>query len=252
MKQLIESRKNMTAIFTRKQMGLAISCALALGVVTGAARAETINTEVGYVVGPPNAVVRNSNGGCWRTGTGPAETARVDCGAIAVPAPLSKVEEPAPQPVAAAAVAPEPIPQPVAVVAVAPKRVAEQLTLNADTLFDFNKSVLRPAGKVALDDFVDKTKDINPEVITAVGHTDRFGSERYNQLLSEQRAEAVKTYMVSQGIAPDRIHTEGKGEMQPVTTAGECDGAKSAKVIACLQPDRSVEVEVVGTRIANR
>jgi OOP family OmpA-OmpF porin len=46
------------------------------------------------------------------------------------------------------------------------------------------------------------------------------------------------------------MHTEGKGEMQPVTKSGECDGAQSAKVIACLQPDRRVEVEVVGTRVA--
>ena len=43
--------------------------------------------------------------------------------------------------------------------------------------------------------------------------------------------------------------TAGKGETQPVTKTGECDGSKSAKVIACLQPNRRVDIEVVGTRI---
>jgi len=46
------------------------------------------------------------------------------------------------------------------------------------------------------------------------------------------------------------MHTEAKGESQPVTKADECVGGKSAKVIACLQPDRRVEIEAVGTRIA--
>jgi len=44
------------------------------------------------------------------------------------------------------------------------------------------------------------------------------------------------------------VYTEGKGETQPVTGPDECKGPKSAKVIACLQPDRRVEIEVVGTR----
>jgi len=109
---------------------------------------------------------------------------------------------------------------------------------------------LRPAGRAALDDFVARTRDINPEVIMAVGHADRFGSDRYNQKLSEQRAAAVKSYLMSKGIADNRIQTEGRGETQPVTKPGECPGAKSAKVIACLQPDRRVDIEVVGTTIA--
>ena len=110
--------------------------------------------------------------------------------------------------------------------------------------------MLRPAGRATLDDFAGKLKDINPEMINAVGHTDRFGSERYNQRLSEERVAAVKAYLVSKGIEPNRMHTEGKGKSDPVTKAGDCEGAKSAKVIACLQPDRRVDIEVVGTRIA--
>ena len=127
--------------------------------------------------------------------------------------------------------------------------MAQKVTIDADTLFDFDKAVLRPACRVALDGFVAQVKDINPEMINAVGHTDRLGSERYNQRLSEQRVEAVKAYMVSKGIEPSRMHTEGKGKSEPVTKAGECEGAKSAKIIACLQPDRRVDIEVVGTRV---
>jgi OOP family OmpA-OmpF porin len=109
------------------------------------------------------------------------------------------------------------------------------------------RSCVRAAGA---DDFLIKIKDINPETIMAVGHADRFGSDDYNQRLSEKRVESVKAYLVGKGIEPNRMNTEGKGESQPVTKSGECDGTKSAKVIACLQPDRRVEVEVVGTLIA--
>jgi OOP family OmpA-OmpF porin len=82
-----------------------------------------------------------------------------------------------------------------------------------------------------------------------VGHADRFGSEPYNQNLSERRAATVKNYLLGLGVDANRVKTEGRGETQPKTKAGECTGAKSAKVIACLQPDRRVDVEIVGTRI---
>lgn len=123
-----------------------------------------------------------------------------------------------------------------------------KVTLNADTLFDFDKSSLRPEGRTALDNFATQLKDVNPEIITAVGHADRFGTPKYNQRLSEQRVATVKDYLMGKGVAANRIHTEGKGESQPVTKAADCAGPKNSKVIACLQPDRRVELEVIGTR----
>jgi OOP family OmpA-OmpF porin len=126
---------------------------------------------------------------------------------------------------------------------------AEKLTLDADTLFDFDKATLRPAGRDTLDSFIGKLKDISPETIMTVGHADRFGSDAYNQKLSERRVATVKAYMVSKGVDQGRIYAEGKGETQPVTKAGDCLGAKSAKTIACLQPDRRVDIEVIGTKI---
>ncbi|MDO9449858.1 MAG: OmpA family protein [Rugosibacter sp.] len=220
----------MTYSLIKKKMGLAVSCALALSVVSGMARADTHPADTGYLIDQRGTVARSGFGLCWHTGFGPA-VHTPECDSTVVPTPIATAAEPAPPAV------------------VAPKPVAERVTLDADTLFDFDKAVLRPAGRVALDDFLGKLKGIDLEVITAVGHADRFGSEAYNQRLSEQRAAAVKTYLVSKGIEPNRIQTEGKGEMQPVTKAGECRGAKSAKVIACLQSDRRVNIEVIGSRI---
>ncbi|HWI15244.1 MAG TPA: OmpA family protein, partial [Burkholderiales bacterium] len=80
------------------------------------------------------------------------------------------------------------------------------------------------------------------------GHTDRLGSSTYNQKLSERRAHTVKDYLVSKDVPADRIATDGKGETQPVTQAEDCRGAKSARIVACLQPDRRVHAVVTGTR----
>jgi OOP family OmpA-OmpF porin len=181
-------------------------------------------------------VVRSGYGLCWRTGSWTPALAIAECDPDLMPAP--KAAAPVPKPVAAVVPAYQP-----------PKPAAQRVTLDADTLFDFDKAVLRPAGKTALDDFVAKTRDISPEVILAVGHADRFGSEPYNQKLSERRAATVKDYLLGQGRRRESRQDRRRGETQPKTKAGECTGAKSAKVIACLQPDRRVDVEIVGTRI---
>ncbi len=89
-----------------------------------------------------------------------------------------------------------------------------------------------------MDDLTAKVKDINLEVIIAVGHTDSVGSDAYNQKLSVRRAEAVKAYLVSKGIEKNRVYTEGKGEKQPVA---------DNKTAAGRAKNRRVEVEVVGT-----
>ena len=125
---------------------------------------------------------------------------------------------------------------------------SEKISVAADALFDFNKATLRPAGKAKLDELVAKANAINLEVILAVGHTDRIGSVAYNQALSEKRAAAVKNYLVSKGIDPSRIYAEGKGKSQPVT-GDTCVGNKKTKaLIECLQPDRRVDIEVIGTK----
>jgi len=124
----------------------------------------------------------------------------------------------------------------------------EKVVFDAGALFDFDAYQLRPEGRAALDDFVGRLKGTTLGMIRAVGHADRLGSEGYNQILSEDRAEAVKAYLVSKGIEPDRVRAEGRGTRQPVTKPGECADRKNAKVIACLQSDRRVGIEVAGTR----
>jgi OOP family OmpA-OmpF porin len=244
----------MKYIFTKNRMFLAVSCALALGALPVAATAQTNPRDTGYLSGPSSTVVKSAFGLCWHTGGGPPAAPTAECDPDFVQKPFAQAVVPAAPPPAASPVMPEPAPQAAAPIAPAPivRPVAERFTFDADALFDFDKSVLRPAGRVALDEFVAKIRDFNPEAITAVGHADRFGSEQYNQHLSEQRVETVKAYLVGKGIDAARIQAIGKGETQPVTKAGECDGPKSARVIACLQPDRRVEIELVSSRIAAR
>lgn len=130
----------------------------------------------------------------------------------------------------------------------AKKTAPEKLSLAADALFDFDKAILKPEGKQALDDFAAKLAKIKYDSLIAVGYTDRLGSEGYNKGLSVRRAEAVKAYLTGKGIGASQIFTDGKGKANSVT-GDSCKGAKKSKaLIECLQPDRRVEVEVAGTR----
>ena len=99
-----------------------------------------------------------------------------------------------------------------------------------------------------LDDFARQLSGAQYEAIFVTGHTDRLGTAKYNQKLSERRAHAVRNYLMRNGIPASRIRAAGKGETQPVTRPGDCKGPRSARLIACLQPDRRVHVEVTGTR----
>ena len=172
---------------------------------------------------------------CWRDANWTPATAAVGCdGAIVAPAPVAAAPAAAPAPAPAPAAVPAPAPAPAAA-------AAAKVTYAADAFFDFDKAVLKPAGKAKLDDLVAKVKDINLEVMIAVGHTDATGPDGYNQKLSVRRSEAVKAYLVSKGIEKNRVYTEGKGEAQPVADNKTKEGRSK---------NRRVEVEVVGTRAA--
>jgi len=88
------------------------------------------------------------------------------------------------------------------------------------------------------------------EKIEVVGHTDRIGTEEYNQKLSVRRAQSVRDYLVMQGVSGDRIVTRGMGESEPVTPKGSCAKGSMARVLTCLQPDRRVDITIEGTKIS--
>ena len=212
--------------------------AATLGLGATLAQAQTAADRV-YAIDARNEVVKSGAGLCWRTGFWTPAAAANDPAGCACDKDLLPKEKCEP---AAAKAADQAAP------AAGVKPAAEKITLSADALFDFDKATLRPEGKAKLDELVEKVKSIKLEVIIAVGHADRFGTDAYNQKLSEKRAAAVKEYLVGKGMEANRVYTEGKGKKQPVTKADQCKGPKSKKTIACLQPDRRVEIEVIGTK----
>ncbi|WP_426110867.1 outer membrane protein OmpA [Massilia sp. PWRC2] len=191
-----------------------------------------------YVQDARGIITRNPFGLCWRTGYWTPADAVPGCDLPLCVEP-EKLENgkcvAPPAPVAVEAPAPAPAPAPV----VAPVIVSEKVSYSADAFFDFDKAVLKPAGKASLDDLGSKLQGMNLEVIIAVGHTDSVGTDDYNQKLSVRRAEAVKAYLQDKGVEANRIYTEGKGEKAPVADNKSADGRAK---------NRRVEIEVVGTR----
>ncbi len=177
------------------------------------------------------APVRDGSGACVVS----SGIVHPDCAGkpAAVPAKPAAPAAPAPAPAPAAPAAPAPAPKP------APASVRQAVVIQADALFDFDKSVLRPDGRKSIDDALAKLRGVDVEMVIATGHTDSIGTERYNQALSERRAAAVKNYLVSKGVPASKITTIGKGETQPVATNKTSEGR---------QKNRRVDIEFKGTR----
>ena len=192
----------------------------------------------GYWTDTSGKVWKNNYGECWKAGYWTPAMAIPECDP-------NLVKKPEPAKVVEAAPAPAPAPAPVG-----PEKPAfEKITLQAETLFDFDKSVIHPEGKQHLNaEVVTKMKQYpQVEAILVTGHADRIGTDAYNQSLSERRANAVKDYLVSQGIEAGRIQTAAKGESEPVVACSDVKGRENSKnkpLIACLQPNRRVVVEV--------
>ena len=204
----------------------------------------------GYVLSatgtPDNNVVRSAiyNGSrglsgnlCYRTGYWTPAMAIEACEPDLVPKP----PPPAPPP----AVAPPPPPP--------PPPAVQKITLASKALFDFDKAVVKPEGKAAIDsEIISKLSQVQKlELVLVTGHTDRIGTQQYNQKLSERRADAVRDYLVSKGVPRDKIETLGMGKTQPVPGV-VCTMTNFKALVACLAPNRRVEVEVKGEGVVRR
>ena len=206
--------------------GLAISVSLA----------ADVPSRSGYLQDSRGNLVRNNYGECWRTGYWTPALAIVECDPQ-----LVKTAEAVPEPT-------PPAPTPAPIVAGPEQPVFQKITLQAETLFDFDKAIVKPENTKELDDVAAKMKQYpQVELILVTGYTDKIGSDSYNLKLSRERAAAVKNYLVNQGVEANRIETEGKGEADPVVSCNDVKGKANRhnkKLIACLQPNRRVIVEV--------
>ena len=224
--------------------------------------AQATPANSGYVLSATGAaennVVRSGRYGtnnascnlCWRTSYWTPAMAIAECDPDLVkkaapapaPAPAATAKPAAPAPAAPAAAAKPAAP---AVAPAAPS--VQKITLASKALFDFDKAVLKPEGQAVLDrEIVSRIKEVQKlELVLVTGHTDRLGSQQYNQKLSERRAHSVATYLASKGVAKDKIETLGMGKTQPVPGV-VCNQKNRKALIACLQPHRRVEVEVKG------
>ena len=174
-------------------------------------------------------VVRNNYGECWEnTYLDKATNGLVECGD-------KTPEASAPQTVT--------------------ERVNETISLQSEFLFGFDKYNLRPEAITTLNDLSAKLSQSNVQSVRVEGNTDFMGSDKYNQALSERRANTVANYLVQQGVPADRISAVGLGETQArMTEQCQAEVAKLGKkvskakkrsaLIACIEPDRRVDIQV--------
>ena len=225
-----------------------VALGLGLGLVAPIAAAQNI----GYLTDTRGGMVKDPYGLCWRTGYWTPALANMECDPDLMPkpapkpaaAPAAKPAAPPPKPAAAPV---KPAAAPVKPAAAAPKRCDATVTLKNDEVFAFNKAELTPAAKARLDsDIVAKLASCAKlEAVIIEGHTDRLGSQSYNQKLSEKRADAVKAYLVNKGANRDSIETIGMGKTVPAVFCGNEIKERKA-LIACLAPSRRAIVTIKG------
>lgn len=203
--------------------GLTLGCAMALA--AGSAFANvTPNLQ-----DASGAAVKDGSGACVVT----SGQVLPECAGVKTAPSPSAPARPATPAAPASPTAPAPAARP------APSSVRQAVVIQADALFDFDKSVVRPDGRKTIDEALAKLRGVDLEMVIATGHTDSIGTDAYNQKLSERRAAAVKEYLVSKGIAGSKITTIGKGESQPVATNKTAEGR---------QKNRRVDIEFKGVR----
>jgi OmpA-OmpF porin, OOP family len=196
---------------------------LLAGVISVAATATSAQ-NVDNWVNSTGTNWRNGDGTlCWRDANWTPATASKGCDGALVAKPAPAPAKPAAKP--------------------APAVTQSKITLQADTLYDFDKATLKPEGKATLDKIARDLSKIKLEVIIAVGNTDSVGTDAYNMALGQRRAQSVKAYLTSKGVDGSRIYTESKGESNPVASNATAEGRAK---------NRRTDIEVVGTTAAKK
>ena len=215
------------------------TCAALLPATGSAATAER---KDGYLTDTRGDVVRAVGAGvCVRTSQWTPALAIAECDPDLVP-------KPAPKPAAK----PKPEAKPEAKKPEAKPKPAKPQMLNVERKIElqgmpFDKAEMTQENLQELDKFMADLKPVTLGALIVTGHTDRIGSLRYNQRLSERRAVVVKDYIVSKGVDPKLIFWEGKAFKQPIPVTKFCSNKmKRKQLIECLAPNRRVTVEAVG------
>jgi len=218
----------------------AAAVAAAFATLAHDAAAQTVVVEPAdaarYLTDSRGSVAVSGTGLCVHTGSWSPGTTVAGCDPM--PRRVAVAPAPEPEPAPAAAAPAEPVAPPQQLAEPAPAPMPEKLSLSTDALFNFDKADLRPDAKSELDTLLERMRASNVDEINLVGHTDAIGTDAYNQKLSERRADAVKAYLVSQGMPAEKIHTEGRGEREPVADNKTKEGR---------QENRRVDVAVAGT-----
>lgn len=126
----------------------------------------------------------------------------------------------------------------------------QRITYSAEILFGFDQAKLGEEGRKRLDGIARRLAGSEIESVVAIAHADRLGDTHYNILLSARRAEAIRAYLVENGVAEKLVRVEARGQREPVTADG-CEGLgaesrENQQLVACLQPDRRVVIEIAG------
>ena len=205
--------------------------------------AATGERKDGYLTDTRGGIVRAIGAGvCVRTSQWTPALAVAECDPDLVKKP-APAPAPAPKPAAKPAPKPEAKPKP-----------AKPEMMNIERKIElqgmpFDKAEMTPDNVKELDQFLADLKPVTLGAIIVTGHTDRIGSLKYNQRLSERRAVVVKDYVTSKGIDPKLIFWEGKAFKQPIPVTKFCSNKmKRKQLIECLAPNRRVTVEAVGVQ----
>lgn len=205
--------------------------------------------QPGYVTRADGTNVMSGYGLCVHSGYWSQDLAAVPCDGAQRPVAAAPAPAPAPTPIAT------PAPQPAPIARAAPQPMYEKVALSADLLFEFNSATLKEEGKRQLDQLSERIQGANLDQVMVTGHADRIGSAKYNQKLSEERARVAMEYLRNRSSAGSQNwQTAGKGESQPVT-GSSCsnlgrESGVNRKLVQCLSPDRRVEIQLTGQRLA--